>query len=111
WRLPGCGGFIDISQNAREVVFCGLFGRAGDTRLEGGRLHVVGRGRVVKFRKQVEQVTFSGRRAAAAAKPVRYVTERAVFGLGPRGVELLEIAPGVDLERDVLAEMEFPPAV
>jgi propionate CoA-transferase len=110
-RLPGCGGFIDISQNAREVVFCGLFGRAGDTRLENERLRVVGHGRVVKFRKQVEHVTFSGPRAAAAAKPVRYVTERAVFGLGPRGVELLEIAPGCDLERDVLAEMEFRPAI
>ena len=55
-------------------------------------------------------MTFSGARAAAAGKPVRYVTERAVFGLGPRGVEVLELAPGCDLERDVLAEMEFRPA-
>ena len=84
-RLPGCGGFIDISQNAKGVVFCGLFGKAGDTRVENGRLHVVGHGRVVKFRKQVEHVTFSGPRAAAGGKPVRYVTERAVFGLGPGG--------------------------
>ena len=110
-RLPGCGGFIDISQNAKGVVFCGLFGKAGDTRVENGRLHVVGHGRVAKFRKQVEHVTFSGPRAAAAGKPVRYVTERAVFGLGPRGVELLELAPGCDLERDVLAEMEFRPVI
>jgi propionate CoA-transferase len=110
-RLPGCGGFIDISQNAKSVVFCGLFGKAGDTRLENGRVHVVGRGRVAKFRKRVEHVTFSGARAAASGKPVRYVTERAVFGLGPRGVELLELAPGCDLERDVLAEMEFRPAI
>ncbi len=110
-RLPGCGGFIDISQNAKGVVFCGLFGKAGDTRLENGRLHVVAHGRVAKFRKQVEHVTFSGARAMAAGKPVRYVTERAVFGLGPRGVELLELAPGCDLERDVLAEMEFRPAI
>jgi propionate CoA-transferase len=110
-RLPGCGGFIDISQNAKGVVFCGLFGRAGDTRVENGRLHVVGHGRVTKFREQVEHVTFSGPRAAAGRKPVRYVTERAVFGLGPRGVELLELAPGCDLERDVLAEMEFRPII
>ena len=108
---PGCGGFIDISQNAKSVVFCGLFGKAGDTRVENGRVHVVGHGRVAKFRKRVEHVTFSGPRAAAAGKPVRYVTERAVFGLGPRGVEVLELAPGCDLERDVLSEMEFRPAV
>jgi propionate CoA-transferase len=79
--------------------------------VENGRLRVVGRGRVAKFRKQVEHVTFSGRRAAASGKPVRYVTERAVFGLGLRGVELVELAPGCDLERDVLAEMEFRPAI
>jgi propionate CoA-transferase len=110
-RLPGCGGFIDISQNAKAVVFCGLFGKAGDVRLQDGRLHVAGGGRVRKFKKRVEHVTFSGARAAAAGKPVRYVTERAVFGLGARGVELLEIAPGCDLERDVLAGMEFRPAI
>src|SRR5262249_6336816 len=110
-RLPGCGGFIDISQNAKAVVFCGLFGKAGDVRLENGRVHVVGGGQVRKFKERVEQVTFSGARAAAAGKRVRYVTERAVFGLGVRGVELLEIAPGCDLERDVLAGMEFRPAI
>jgi propionate CoA-transferase len=110
-RLPGCGGFIDISQNAKRVVFCGLFGRAGDVRLAGGRLQVAGPSPVTKFRTRVEHVTFSGARAAATGQPVRYVTERAVFGLGPRGVELLEIAPGVDVERDVLAGMEFRPAV
>jgi propionate CoA-transferase len=92
-------------------VFCGLFGRAGDTRLESGRLRVVGRGRVAKFRERVEHVTFSGPRARASGQPVRYVTERAVFGLGPRGVELLELAPGCELERDVLAEMGFRPAI
>jgi propionate CoA-transferase len=110
-RLPGCGGFIDISQNAKRVVFCGLYGRAGDVRLADGRLQVVGGGRVTKFRRRVEHVTFSGARAAAAGQPVRYVTERAVFGLGPRGVELLEIAAGCDVERDVLAGMEFRPAI
>src|SRR5262249_37871723 len=109
--LPGCGGFIDISQNAKSVVFCGLFGKAGDTRLEGGRLRVVGHGRVAKFRKRVEHITFSGARAAVSGKPVRYVTERAVFGLGAQGVELLELAPRCDLERAVLAEMEFRPAI
>ena len=93
-RLPGCGGFIDISQNAKGVVFCGLFGKAGDTRVEDGRLRVVGHGRVAKFRKQVEHVTFSGPRAAAAGKPVRYVTERAVFGLGRAGCSSSSWRPG-----------------
>ncbi|HEY7140798.1 MAG TPA: CoA-transferase [Methylomirabilota bacterium] len=110
-RLPGCGGFIDISQNAKRVVFCGLFGKAGDVRIVDGRIHVVERGRVTKFRGAVEHVTFSGARARAVGKPVLYVTERAVFGLGPRGVELREIAPGCDLEKDVLAGMEFRPAI
>jgi propionate CoA-transferase len=110
-RLPGCGGFIDISQNAKQVVFCGLFGKAGDARIEDGRIRVVERGRVAKFRREVEHITFSGARARAAGKPVLYVTERAVFGLGPRGVELREIAPGCDLEKDVLAEMAFRPAI
>ena len=62
-RLPGCGGFIDISQNAKQVVFCGLFGKAGDARIEDGRIHVVERGRVTKFRREVEHITFSGARA------------------------------------------------
>jgi propionate CoA-transferase len=110
-RLPGCGGFIDISQNAKAVVFCGLFGKAGDVRIQNGRLQVGDVRGVTKFKKRVEHVTFSGARAATAGKPVRYVTERAVFGLGARGVELLEIAPGCDLERDVLAGMEFRPAI
>jgi propionate CoA-transferase len=110
-RLPGCGGFIDISQNAKQVVFCGLFGKAGDVRIEDGALRIVERGRVTKFTRRVEHVTFSGARAAAAGQPVRYVTERAVFGLGRQGIELLEIAPGCDPERDVLAGMEFRPAV
>jgi propionate CoA-transferase len=110
-RLPGCGGFIDISQNAKQVVFCGLFGKAGDARIEDGRIHVVERGRIAKFRREVEHITFSGARARAAGQPVLYVTERAVFGLGSRGVELREIAPGCDLEKDVLAGMEFRPAI
>ncbi len=82
-RLPGCGGFIDISQNAKQVVFCGLFGQ-GRRRPHRERRasRSSSRGRVTKFRKRVEHVTFSGARAAAAGKPVRYVTERAVFGLG-----------------------------
>ncbi|MGB8712092.1 MAG: acyl CoA:acetate/3-ketoacid CoA transferase [Onishia taeanensis] len=108
-RLAGAGGFINISQNARRVVFMGTFVAAveelaivdGEVRLaEGG---------VKKFVASVEQRTFSGALAADESKPVLYVTERCVFRLTAEGLVLDEIAPGVDLERDVLALMEFKP--
>ncbi len=110
-RLPGCGGFIDISQNAKRVVFCGTFSKAGSVRIENGAVRVVSRGGRMKLPAQVAHVTFNGERARQRGQPVLYVTERAVFGLGERGVEVLEIAPGCDLERDVLAEMGFRPEI
>jgi propionate CoA-transferase len=110
-KLPGCGGFIDISQNAKRVVFCALFSQANTVRVEEGAVRVVGRGTFTKFPERVEQVTFNGTLARRREQPVLYVTERAVFGLGSRGVEILEIAPGCDLERDVLAGMAFRPAI
>lgn len=110
-KLPGCGGFMDISQNAKRVVFCGLFSTADAVRAEGGALRVVGRGAFTKFPARVEQVTFNGERARRRGQPVLYVTERAVFGLGPRGMEVLEIAPSCDLERDVLSGMAFRPEI
>jgi propionate CoA-transferase len=110
-KLPGCGGFIDISQNAKRVVFCGLFGKAGAIRIEEGAVRVVSREIFTKFPAQVEQVTFNGARARQRGQPVLYVTERAVFGLGAQGVEVLEIAPGCDLKRDVLAGMAFRPTI
>ncbi|MDP2007376.1 MAG: malonate decarboxylase subunit alpha [Rubrivivax sp.] len=94
-RLAGAGGFINISQNARRVVFVGNF-------LTEGR---------AKFVPQVEQRTFSGREALRRGQQVLYVTERAVFGLHARGLELLEIAPGLDLQRDVLGRMDFAPVI
>lgn len=110
-KLPGCGGFIDISQNAKRVVFCGLFSKANAVRVEDGTVRVVSRGAFTKFPARVEHVTFDGERARRRGQPVLFVTERAVFGLGARGVEILEIAPGCDLERDVLAGMAFRPAI
>ena len=94
-RLAGAGGFINISQNAQRVVFVGNFLAAGQT----------------KFVQQVEHRTFSGREAWRRGQPVLYVTERAVFGLHEKGIELLEIAPGLDLEREVLARMAFRPVI
>jgi propionate CoA-transferase len=109
-KLAGAGGFINISQNARKVVFAGTF-TAGGLKLsfEGERLRIIDEGRSKKFRKRVQQITFSGKVAARAGKPVLYVTERCVFRLTSEGLELIEVAPGVDIERDVLAQMEFRP--
>ena len=94
-RLAGAGGFINISQNAKRVVFAGSFNAGGQ----------------VKFVPQVEHRTFSGREALRRGQQVLYVTERAVFGLHAEGLELLEIAPGLDLQRDVLARMGFMPVM
>ncbi|ATJ84047.1 acyl CoA:acetate/3-ketoacid CoA transferase [Halomonas beimenensis] len=108
-RLAGAGGFINISQNARKVVFMGSFVATKEAlAIVEGRLHLPEGGQP-KFVAEVEQRTFSGPLAAAEGKPVLYVTERCVFELAPEGLTLIEIAPGVDLDRDVLAHMGFTP--
>ena len=111
-RITGSGGFIDISQTAKEMVFCGTFTN-GDIELDvkDGRISIVKDGETKKFRKQVEQVTFSGEFAAKKGQRVLYVTERAVFRLENGRMVLIEIAPGIDLEKDVLAKMEFRPEI
>jgi len=111
-KLAGAGGFINISQNARKVVFAGTF-TAGGLRIaiENGHLRIVQEGRVKKFVQQVSQVTFSGSYAAETGQPVLYVTERCVFRRTAKGLELTEVAPGVDVERDILAHMDFQPVV
>ncbi|XKE44860.1 acyl CoA:acetate/3-ketoacid CoA transferase [Halomonas organivorans] len=108
-RLAGAGGFINISQNARKVVFMGSFVATQEAlAIVEGKLKVPEGGHP-KFVAEVEQRTFSGPLAAAEGKPVLYVTERCVFELAPEGLTLVEIAPGVDLDRDVLAHMGFTP--
>ncbi len=112
-RLAGAGGFINISQNAKTVVFVGTF-TAGDlsVHLSGGQLKVVSEGTQRKFVREVEHRTFSGREALRRGQRVLYVTERCVFQLAAAGgLELIEIAPGIDLERDVLGQMDFMPAI
>jgi propionate CoA-transferase len=111
-RLAGAGGFINITQNARRVVFAGTFTAGGlEVEVKDGKLRIVKEGRSRKFVKRVEQITFNGGYAAETGQPVIYVTERCVFRRGPDGMELVEVAPGVDVERDILAHMDFRPAV
>jgi propionate CoA-transferase len=111
-KLAGAGGFINISQNARKVVYVGTFTAAGLRIATGdGRLTIEHEGRSQKFVKQVEQITFSGAFAAEHGREVLYITERCVFRLVPGGLELVEVAPGIDLERDILAHMAFKPFV
>lgn len=111
-HLAGVGGFINISQNAKKVVFVGTFTAFHlAVAVERGVLKIIREGELKKFVAQVEQRTFSGTHACQSGQQVLYVTERCVFRLIATGLELIEIAPGIDMERDIMAQMDFRPAV
>jgi propionate CoA-transferase len=111
-KLAGAGGFINISQNAKQVVFVGTFTAGGlKVKLEGGRMQILQEGRVKKFVDRVEHLTFNGALALKKGQSVLYVTERCVFALTVGGMKLLEIAPGIDIEKDILKLMDFQPVI
>lgn len=111
-KLAGVGGFVNITQTARKLVFCGTLTAGGlDVELTGGTLRIVSEGAARKFIRTVEQISFSSQRARQLGQEVLYVTERAVFRLIDGGLELLELAPGIDLQTQVLDQMEFRPLI
>jgi propionate CoA-transferase len=109
-RLTGPGGFINITQATSRLVFCGTLMNKSKTVIENGEIHVIEQGAKRKFVKDVEQITFSGKHARKEQK-ILYVTERCVFQLIGGKMALVEIAPGIDLDRDILAQMDFAPAI
>lgn len=111
-RIAGCGGFINITQSTPVVVFCGTFTAKGlKEKIGDGKLEILNEGQVKKFKKEVEQITFSADYAKNAGQKVLYITERAVFELKDGEFTLTEIAPGIDLQKDVLDQMDFQPKV
>ncbi len=111
-RIAGCGGFINITQSTPVVVFCGTFTAKGlKENIGEGKLEIVNEGQVKKFKQDIDQITFSSEFAKEAGQKVLYVTERAVFELKDGVFTLTEIAPGVDLQKDILDQMEFNPAI
>jgi propionate CoA-transferase len=109
-RFAGVGGFMNIAQSARRLVFCGSF-RAGGLRVavDRGGLRIEAEGEHPKFVRRLQEVCFHGPTALARGQQVLYVTERGVFELGADGLRLVEIAPGIDLETEILDRMEFAP--
>lgn len=107
----GCGGFVDITSRARKVVFSGFFNAGAKLSIVDGKLVIDKEGKVRKVVEEVEHISFSGKRAVAQGQDITYVTERCAMKLTPEGLLVTEIAPGVDLERDVLAQSDTPLAV
>jgi len=111
-KLAGAGGFINISQSARKVVFIGTFTAGGlEVAFGADGVQILREGEAHKFVQEVEHRTYSGAVAMERGQAALFVTERCVFRLTPQGLELVEVAPGIDIERDILARMDFVPSI
>jgi len=111
-KLAGCGGFINISQNSKKVVFVGTFTAGGlEVKFANGKLKILKEGRSHKFVPSVSQITFSGRYSQEMEQKIIYITERCVFKMTPNGLELTEIAPGIDIQADIIDHMGFAPII
>lgn len=110
-NVTGCGGFIDISQESKRVIFAGLMCVGSEVSVEGKQIVVRRQGSIKKFVNRVKQITYSSRCAAEKGQYVVFITERGVFHVGKDGLVLTEIAPGIELQRDILEQMEFAPKV
>ncbi len=110
-RLLGPGGYINISQNAKKVVFCGTFTAGAEIEVKNGEVIIKNEGKKKKFIDEVEQITFSGKFSSSKDQPIYYVTERGVFVLEDEELVLIEIAPGIYLEKNILSQMEFKPKI
>ncbi|TIT81777.1 MAG: acyl CoA:acetate/3-ketoacid CoA transferase, partial [Mesorhizobium sp.] len=107
----GAGGFVDITARAKKIVFSGFFNAGAKLSLADGGIRIDQEGKVRKVVEEVEHISFSGKRAVAQGQDITYVTERCVMRLTPDGLMMTELAPGIDLERDVLAQADIPLAV
>jgi propionate CoA-transferase len=111
-NLAGTGGFVNISQGAKKIIFCGTFTAGGlQVRVGGGKMEILQEGARKKFVNQVEQITFSGDYAARKGQQAMFITERAVIERTREGMMITEVAPGVELERHILSQMAFKPLV
>jgi acyl CoA:acetate/3-ketoacid CoA transferase len=108
YLTAGCGGFIDITTHAKKLVFSGFFTAGAKLQVGDGRLTILQEGKSRKLIADVDHVTFSGRMAQQRAQQVLYVTERCVLRLANKGLEVIEVAPGIDLNKDVLEQADFP---